>query len=353
MIRVAMDARRLQDDPLTGVGRRIANLVPYLSKEVELVLLTDRRRPTPALPYRFVPLSGLGSLPEPAWLQVSVSRWLRQFDGVFHGTYNAIPFAYRGPAVVTIHDLSWEHHPEDLGRTRRRAFALQARWSAVHAKRIVAVSEHARQSIIATYGIDPERVVVAPPSVDPVFSPARAADAIQVLERLGVNRPFVLALGGARRRGLEVAVGAWRRLPAAAGKPQLVVVGGEEPPPDRDIINAGRLGDASWAALLASATVFCYPTRFEGYGMPALEAAASGAPVVCARVGPLPEVLGEAAEWCATPTIDAVASGLERVLLDPARAETLRQAGLARAAQATTWEQCASVVAGAYRAAWK
>jgi alpha-1,3-rhamnosyl/mannosyltransferase len=85
--------------------------------------------------------------------------------------------------------------------------------------------------------------------------------------------------------------------------------------------------------------------------MPALEAAASGVPVVCARVTSLPEVLGPAAEWCATPSVDDITQGLERVLVDAGRREELKQAGLARAAGAPTWEQSATVEVAAYELA--
>ncbi len=85
--------------------------------------------------------------------------------------------------------------------------------------------------------------------------------------------------------------------------------------------------------------------------MPALEAAASGVPVVCARIGPLPEVLGDAAEWCPTPSVDDIAAGLERVVRDAGRRQSLRQAGLARAAAAPTWADCANLTVEAYRRA--
>jgi alpha-1,3-rhamnosyl/mannosyltransferase len=352
MTRVALDARRLQDQPLGGVGRRLRNLLPHLTSEVEVVLLTDARRPSPAPgDVEEVRLSVPGRLPEPFWLQAGAAKWLLGFKGVFDGTYNAVPLAYRGHSVVTLHDLSWEHHPEDLHPLRRASFLIQARLSARRADVVIAVSEYARRSIMATYRLPAERVVMAPPSVDPIFSPDRVDELPALRERLGIAGSYVLALGGAKRRGLEVAVEAWRRLPSGPDRPVLVVVGREAPPSEAGIIGAGPLDDREWAALLAGAATFCYPTRYEGYGMPALEAAASGVPVVCARIGPLPEVLGDAAEWCPTPSVNDIAEGLERVIGDPGRRQSLRRAGLAVAAAAPTWADCADVVVGAYRLA--
>ena len=352
-MKVALDARRLQDQPRTGVGRALANLVPHLAEEVEPVLLTDRRRSLDGLAdfvdVEVVALPCPDRLPEPYWLQVSVARWLRGFDGIFHGTYNAVPFRCATPSVVTIHDLSWEHHSEDLSWAKRHSFRTQARWSARHSAAILTVSEYMRAAIIDTYGVRPDAVLVAPNAVDPVFSPRHGEGLAALLQRLNVDDPYVVALGGAARRGLEVALKAWRRLPGE--KPGLVVVGPGRVAPQPGLVQLERLSDTDWAILLAGALAFCYPTRYEGFGMPALEAAASGTPVVCARVGPLPDILGDAAEWCRTPTADDVAPALAHVVADEERRTQLREAGLARVAAAPTWSQSAAAVLRAYRVA--
>lgn len=317
-----------------------------------MTLLADRRRPLPNVENcEIVALPGLGPLPEPAWLHLSVPRWLRGRACLFHGTYNAIPFVDSKPSVVTIHDLSWEHHPEDLGY-KRRVIATQARFSARRARVVITVSEFVRQSILETYGLDEEDVVVARNAVDPTFSPLRARRAPEVLSKWGVSDRYVVALGGASRRGTEVAVDAWRM--ATVGhrrRPRLVVVGEQRTPTELDVVHVGRLNDADWAAVLAGAVAFCYPTRYEGFGMPALEAAASGTPVVCARVGPLPEVLAEAAEWCATPNATDIAGGLRRLLEDETRRIALRDAGLSVAASAPSWSDSAATIVSTYERA--
>jgi alpha-1,3-rhamnosyl/mannosyltransferase len=349
-MRVAIDGRRLQDDPLTGGGRWLRHLLPHLREQFDLVLLTDARRPSPALDgVEEVRLGVPGHLPEPFWLHGPVARWLRRFDGVFHATYNALPLSYRGPSVLTLHDLSWEQCPEDFAAAKRASFLVQARWSVRRAGAVVTISAFSRDAIVSTYAVPAARIVVAPPAVDPAFGPQRAAEVAPVLARLGVDGPYVVALGGSPRRGLEVAVAAWQRLPV--DRPSLVVVGAERPAPARGVVWAGRLPDPQWSALLAGAMALCYPTRYEGYGMPALEAAASGVPVVCARTGPLPEVLGDAAEWCASASVADIAGGLAQVVGDPGRRQTLRAAGLARVAAAPSWAQSADQVARAYRLA--
>jgi glycosyltransferase involved in cell wall biosynthesis len=353
-MRVAIDARRLQDNPLHGVGRGIANLLPHLVSRVEVVLLLDRRRPAPEAPgCQLVALSGIGRLPEPAWLQVSVARWLHDNRVLFHGTYNAVPYALTTPSVVTIHDLSWEHHPEDFpSRTRQFAIRAQARSSVRRARVVLTVSDFSRESIIDTYGLEPTKVLVTPNSVDPIFSPHRAEEGRAFLSRLGINGPYVVALGGARRRGLRVAIDAWKLATDGRGpRPHMVVVGSEEPPWADGVVYVGRLDDRSWSGVLAGAEAFCFPTRYEGFGMPALEAAASGTPVICAPIGPLPEILGDAAEWCDSPTTQDIADGLSRVLSDAQRQGHLRDLGLQAAAEAPSWEDSAAVLMEGYRQA--
>jgi len=339
-----MDARRLQDRPLGGVGRMLANLVPLISPAVVPILLTDARRPAIEGPWEQHALASFGRLPEPVWLQRSVSRWLRGFTGVFHGTFNALPGGWQGPSVLTVHDLSFEHHPEDFRPDKRVVWRRTVRASVRAASVLTTTTEFVRRGLVDTYDIDPANVVLVPPNVDPVFGAAASEAAWD----RPVSGPYVVALGGARRRGLEVAVAAWRRLRAGGCDWSLVVAGGDSLRPEPGLVVAGQLDDQRWAALLAGADAFCYPTRYEGFGLPALEAAASGTPVICAPVGALPEVLAEAAEWCEEPTVEAIAAGLERLAGDPERRRRLSAAGRARVAELPSWAESAAALVEAY-----
>ena len=358
-MKVAIDGRRLQDRPWGGVGRYLAHVVPRVAAEIEVVVLTDARRPPPVvdgLDGLLRPLTVPPRLPETFWLHGAVPMWLRHWNGLFHGTYNAVPLLGGGRTVVTIHDLSWEHHDEDFRPLARRVFQLQGRASARSAKRILTPADVVRQDVARTYGVDPRRIIVSANAVDPIFGAAPDDEIAATLAILGVTPPYVVAMGGAPRRALPVAVDAWQ----ASGAPELgyglVVTGSERPAMpassgDPGITWVGRVPDATWAALLAGASAFCYPTRFEGFGMPGLEAAASGTPVVCARIPSLVEILGEAAEWCPRPVVEDIAAGLRRVLSEPGRRDDLAALGLERAAAAPDWDDAAEAALRAYREA--
>ena len=351
-MQIAVDGRRLQVSPPDGVGRGLRNLLPRLAEAAEIHVLVDDRQP-PAdlavLQHRLrTPLVARSSV----WLQVAVPRWLRRFDGVFHSPFYGLPFAQPVPMVVTIHDIVFETNPEWFSAGRRLAFRVQARHAARTARRVVTVSEYVKGLLTARYDVDPDRIVVCPNAVDPVFGPDGGVDRGSGLVRaLGVTKPYVVALGGSPRRGLSRAVAAWRQARGAGGGVDLVVVGPETPPSEPGLVAAGPLPDRPWAAVLAGARAFCYPTATEGFGLPALEAAASGTPVVCAPVGALPEVLGDSAEWCASPSAEDVGAGLARLLEDDARADVLRQRGLRRAAAWPGWDQAAATLLDACRAA--
>jgi len=127
----------------------------------------------------------------------------------------------------------------------------------------------------------------------------------------------------------------------------LVVVGTDQPPHGEGI-HGGRLPDDEWADVLAGAQALLYPTADEGFGLPALEAIASGTPVICARVGSLPEVLGEAAMWCDALSAQAFATMLEELLTNNQHANEIRDAGLATVANRPSWREAAEAHLAAY-----
>jgi glycosyltransferase involved in cell wall biosynthesis len=328
-MKVAVDARWSQPRPLGGVGRGLAHQLPWLDGHCDLTLLTDPRMGPTGLGAREVPLRSPGG-PAAVWLQVSAPRWLaRERPDVFHCPWYGLPFRQPVPSVVTIHDLTFEHRPEWFSRSHRLTYRTQARHAARTARVVLTVSEHVRHDIMATYDVDGSRVVVAANAVDPVFHPR------------GAKGGYLLAIGGAERRRLDLAVEAWR----SWGRHLPLHVLGTEVVDEPGVTTLGRLDDEGWAVELARADALVYPTEDEGFGLPALEAIASGTPVVAARVGSLPEVLGDCAVWADSLTATDLARALGRV------GGADRERGLARAQAWPTWADSAAVLLQAYERA--
>jgi glycosyltransferase involved in cell wall biosynthesis len=339
----------MQESPPNGVGRVTGQVLPHLVDRVDFTLLTQTERPPLdlGLPEHALrtPWPGLAA----GWLQIPAARWLRGFDGIFHCPWYALPFVQHVPSVVTLHDLTFERHPEWFEFGRRTSYVVQARWAARTARAILTPSRTVADDVIATYGVPAERVIAAMPAVDAVFGPDR--DPSDLLHRLGISTPYVVALGGSRRRNLDVAVATWHAL-RERYPIELVVAGSEQLPPQPGL-HVSRFGDEDWAALLAGASALLYPTAYEGFGLPAAEAIASGTPVVCAPVGSLREVLEDAAAWCEAPTVPEMVAATEKLLSSPALAADLSAASLRRAAELPTCAQAAEHYLAAYLLAAK
>jgi glycosyltransferase involved in cell wall biosynthesis len=244
----------------------------------------------------------------------------------------ALPLSTPCPAVVTVHDLSFERDATLMPFKDRLVFKTVVPRAARSAARVFAVSERTRQDLIELYGIEPERVVVTPNAVDPVFGPGPAGDS------------YLLFVGAIQERKNPLAA---VEAAAAVGLP-LVVAGPEKDPElareleRRGARLRGYVDKPELAELYRGAACVVMPSRYEGFGLPLLEAMASGTPVVAAPEPALREVAGDAAVFVQPHEL---ADGIRQALRDR---ERLREAGLERA-RAFTWEETARRVVGAYR----
>jgi glycosyltransferase involved in cell wall biosynthesis len=332
-LRVAVDARTLQGRPLGGVARSTLGHLRSVIDDVELTLLTDGRQP-PVRDHL------LGALPEialrapsrrgVAWLQLAAPRHLRGFEGIFHCPFYGLPFRQPIPMVATIHDLTFEQHADWFTREQRLVFRVQARHAALTARHLLTPSAFTRDEVCERYGVSADRVTVARNLLDPAFlEPAPPRPPWLAGPR--VPDRFVLAVGGAWRRGVDLLAAAWPIVRAAAPDVGLVVVGDPGMALPAGSVVVSGLSDDDWRAVLAAAAVLCYPTRHEGFGYPALESSAMGTPVVCAPVGALPEVLGSAAEWVDRLAPQPLAEAVVGLLADDHRRSVLGAAAQERA----------------------
>jgi alpha-1,3-rhamnosyl/mannosyltransferase len=261
-------------------------------------------------------------------------RVLRALGADLVHTQYALPLRSPCPGVVTVHDLSFARNPELMGSRDRFVFRRMVPRAVRDAVRVLTVSERTKRDLVELYGVPPAKIVVAPNGIDPVFTPGEGP------------RDFVLAVGAIQRRKNQLAA-----LDAAneVGLP-LVVVGPEK---DRAVADElrrrgarleGYVEPERLARLYRSAACLVQPSRFEGFGLPVLEAMASGTPVVAAREPALEEVAGEAAVFVDE---DGFADGIRQALADRDR---LVWEGLERARH-FSWRATAERTLAVYREA--
>ncbi len=276
-----------------------------------------------------------------------------------HSPVYALPTA--GPPgvalVLTVHDLAADVHPEGLSLRHRAAFRRTFR-SAAAADRVIAVSETTRRDLLGRYAVDPGRVVVVPNGVSPALAVASEEGAASRWPR-----PFVLYVGGLDRlKNVDFLLGVVARCRREGLGLHLVAAGEEGPRRERllgaagalgladAVVAPGRLTDADLAAAYRGAAAFVFPSRYEGFGLPPLEAMAAGCPVVSSPAGALREVLGGAALLVGPDDEPGWAGAIAALLRDAGLRRERIAAGRERAA-AHTWEASARRTLDAYRAA--
>ena len=281
-------------------------------------------------------------------IPITLSAELRNHPvDVLHVQFTSPPFA-PCPVVVSIHDLSFEHLPETFNRRSRAQLRFTVRRSARRAARILALSEHARQDIISTYKISPDLVTAIPIAAPAHFRPVEDQGELQrVRQTYGIAGDYILSVGSIQpRKNLTRLLSAYKRLRLARPKgklPQLVIVGKrawcyretiqaiEEVGDQAAVIDTGYVPEADLPALYSGAICFVYPSFFEGFGLPPLEAMKCGTPVITGDRTSLPEVVGDAGVLVNPFDIEAIASAIANVIDDSSFRSRLRAKGLNRA----------------------
>ncbi|MEO6727185.1 MAG: glycosyltransferase family 1 protein [Blastocatellia bacterium] len=275
---------------------------------------------------------------------------------VLHVQYTAPPFC-AAPVVATIHDLAFEHLPETFTRRGSMQLKLTVRRTARRAARIATVSEYSRQDLLRTYNLAPEKVVVTYNGIETHFTPQPTSpgEAEEVRQRFSINRDFLLAVGSLQpRKNLIRLIRAYAKLrgenPGLA--PQLVIVGRKlwlaseifaEVRRQRwaeDVILTGYVTDEDLPKLYRAATAFVYPSLFEGFGLPPVEAMACGTPVITSNNSSLPEVVGKAALLIDACDERALSEALLQIVGDQILRARLREQGIEQAKK-YTWRDTA------------
>jgi glycosyltransferase involved in cell wall biosynthesis len=283
---------------------------------------------------------------------------------LIHCTYIAPPRT-PVPTVVTVHDASFARYPEAFTLRDRTLLRRAVPYAARRAAAVIAPSEHARSEIVDLLGVPKERVHVTPEACGREFRRLDEVERRPSLRRLGLERPYVLALGNVQpRKNLPRLLAAWFHLRGAGllADHSLVVAGGtrgkREPLHQLihdlglkdDVVLPGYVAQADLPALYSGATVFVFPSLYEGFGLPPLEAMACGTAVACSNAASLPEVTGDAALLFDPDDPEAIAAAIGALLADDDARSTLAARGRQRAAS-FSWAACARATLTAYDAA--
>lgn len=370
---VSLDVSAVPADPV-GAGRYTLELVRALARRPEVALTVWSRRDDQAR-WRAL-LGGPGHCVVPTVPRARPARLVWEQTGlpvalarrplaVHHGPHYTLPALTGVPTVVTIHDLTFVDHPEWHERSKvvlfRRAIAHARRRATV----VVCVSEATARRLRQTGPVDGP-VVVAPHGVDHdrfrPEEPAPGADAAS-LAQLGVRRPYIVFLGTLEpRKQVDVLVRAFDLLAGRHPDLQLVLAGRPgwgvgaidaaiaASPHRRRVHRTGYVPEAAVPALLRQAAAVCYPAAEEGFGLPAVEAVACGAPLVTTAGSVMAELVGAAAICAPAGSAVGLADALERAVAGGPEAQARRQWGLAAAA-GYTWAASAERHLAAYRLA--
>lgn len=366
---VAVDLRALVPEA-TGIGVLTRSLVSRLAarEEHRFVGLAHRPVRDPE------PLEALGiELPQTSsrwplgvlWQQLELPREVARCGAdLLWSPLQTLPVWSRTidetPAVVTVHDLTVLLYPE--------AHRLKVRWSQVafldrslaRARRIVADSEATARDLRFHFPGTADRIQVVPPGVDPEFRPASEDERQAIREVLGTPDGYLLYVGTLEpRKNVETLLRAWERIRDTREKPPPLLLAGSpgwrnraqrrrlEALAPEGVRHLGRVEPEVLVRLYQGATVFVFPSLYEGFGLPPLEAMACGVPVVVSDASSLPEVVGDATPK--VPPLDsrALAEEVVRLLNEPDLAHERAERGRERAAQ-FTWERAAAGMAGVF-----
>ena len=321
------------------------------------------------------PLAGLEHLPARTvalgykpwrmlvWLgqlaNVGFDRWLPGAK-LFHATEHLLLPLHSIPTVLTVHDLIFRHLPDHHKPLNRWYLNLTVPLYCRRATHIIAVSECTRRDLMAAYAVPPEKITVVHEAADPRFRPQPPEAVAAVRARYDLPERFLLFVGTIEpRKNLARLLAAFEVIHGEGLTDGLVIVGRrgwlygdffarlEQSPARRAVIFPGYVPDEELPLWYSAADVLAYPSLYEGFGLPPLEAMACGTPVVVSNVSSLPEVVGDAALLVDPDDISELTVALWRLLTDEGLRAEMREKGLKRAAH-FSWEKAARETLAVY-----
>ena len=369
-----------------GVSNYCRNLLTALAAEAGghqlMAFVNDRDfscpQGRPGVELRYTRWPAAAPFPRIVWEQTALpaALWTDQADLV-HGLVNTLPLVTKAPGVVTVHDLSFVRLPERFPLHKRLYLSNLCRASVNRAKRVIAVSKQTASDLRTEFGVDSRRVEVVYNGVGGQFRPLPAAEVDGFRERMRLPARFLLYVGTLEPRKnlphLLRSFAAWRAASATGRDVGLVLAGargwhyqeifrlvselgltgdesgtpsGQEPV----VYFPGFLPEQELCLWYNAASGFVYPSLFEGFGLPVLEAMASGTPVICSDAPSLQEVAGDAGLIVPAQDQAALQDAFERLFSEHGVADSLRERG-PRQAEQFSWERAAAETIDVYETA--
>ncbi len=370
-MRIGLDGRYIRDH-FPGIGRYTFNLAASVAdaapNDTLVILLNEGQANTR---YR---LADLGARPNVEWAKViappfSVREHIelplavrRHRLSLLHSPYYLKPYWLPAPSVTTVYDVTPARYPEYMPARRSRfVFELTTRLAIDTSSALLTLSESARNDMLQFYDAPPARITVTYPAVGDEYHPRPEDEVARVRARLGLPDAYVLYLGiNKPHKNLVRLVEAFARVASTMPDTVLALAGKQDPRYPEACDRAAQLGladrvrligavpEEDLPALYTGAAVFVFPSLYEGFGFPVLEAMACGAPVITSSVSSLPEVAGDAALLVDPADTDALGRAMVAVLQDGRLWTRLHRASLARARE-FSWAKAARETLEVYR----
>lgn len=373
-MRVALNATSLLS-PLTGLGQYTYHLAKGLQAteglELDLFYGTGwdkelRATPLPGVAAikfmvkRFLPNPYTASL---FFRQYRFNKGIRTKQPDIYHEPNFLAFNCTKPSIITVHDLSWLRFPHTHPIERVRAMDRYFEPGLRRASLVLTDSAFVKRELIDVFGMRPELIVPVPLGVEPLFKPLSAEETLPVLSRHSlIHGEYLLAVGTLEpRKNLQVALRAFMQLPSTIRKRYPLVLVGmkgwhtsaleEQMAPmirAGEVRQLGYLSREDLATIVSGALTLIYPSIYEGFGLPPLEAMACGVPAIVSNVSSLPEVVGDTGLMIDPHDAEAIAQAIQLLISDPATRRNLSLKALARSKE-FTWDLCAAQTIDAYR----